>query len=153
MRRIYRAAAQSVILILFGAVIGAAVNALSSQPIPWIRPPKSVEKWPVVDAQTVYQHIQDGSAILIDARDANEFEAGHLPGAINIPASEFHASFQEYTNTLPRDIPLIVYCQGGECDQSHEVIQQLKALGFSELNLFQGGWREWEKEQRPIEKS
>ncbi|MEW6238132.1 MAG: rhodanese-like domain-containing protein [Candidatus Omnitrophota bacterium] len=154
MRRFYRAFAQSFILIAIGAIIGAAVNALSSQPIPWIRPPKSMEeKWPAADAQTVLQHIQDGSAILIDARDANEFEAGHLPGAVNIPASEFRKSFQEFADNLPRDIPLIVYCQGGECDQSHEVIQQLADLGFEKLLLFPGGWQEWEKEKFPNEKS
>ena len=145
---------QSFLIVLLGIVLGFAVNSASENPLPLKREPKNLhdERWPILAAEAVLQHVEEGTAILIDARDPNEYEAGHLPSAINLPEKFFIESFQEIGESLPREIPLVVYCQGGECDQSHQVLEQLSALAFQKLYLYPGGWNDWSAKEYPIEK-
>jgi len=50
--------------------------------------------------------------VLIDVRTLVEFELGHLFGSVNIPVSEFQDNLEAWTSHLPKDVPLIVYCNG-----------------------------------------
>ncbi len=145
---------QTFTILALSVVMGMAINALSRDPLPLIRPPDEREgKWPVLTADEVMQRIEEGSALAIDARDAKYFEEGHIPGAINLPASTFGETFAETGDTLPRDFPLIVYCQGGPCDESFDVLEHLEVLEFQSLHIYKGGWLEWEEKKLPVETS
>ncbi len=149
MNRIIQIVWQTLVICIVGTGLGFLVNAFSADPLPFVRQPLEVEKWPTVDAETVYEHVQNGSAILIDARDPHEYEAGHIPGALLLPASEFNEYFQAEGEALPRDYPLVVYCQGGDCEESHEVLQELENEGFQELYSYIEGWNGWKKTNYP----
>ena len=146
---------QTVIIVAVSAGLGLVVNSLSTQPLPLIYeviPPElQEEKWETVTVAEVMEHINNGTAIIIDARDPNEYEAGHIPGSLNLPETQFMDVFQELGDSLPREIPLIVYCQGGDCDQSHAVLERLKDFGFELLLLYPEGWNEWKETGYPTE--
>ncbi|MBN2326783.1 MAG: rhodanese-like domain-containing protein [Candidatus Omnitrophica bacterium] len=145
---------QSIGIIVISSIVGLLVNAVSSPSLPLIRPPdESDEKWTVVTGEEVLQHLQDGSAIFIDARDEKYFNEGHIPSAINLPASNFGEAFAEIGESLPREFFIIVYCQGSPCDESHDVLDHLELLGFQDLALYEGGWMEWEQNGHPAETS
>lgn len=95
--------------------------------------------------------IEEGSAIVIDAREAQEYRLGHLPGAVNLPAADFETAFLAIGESLPRDFPLIVYCQGGPCAESHDVLDYLSQYDFQDLFLYPGGWLEWKQRDMPCE--
>lgn len=154
MKRIAPYLWQAALIALIGAVAGFSVNQASETPLalaPTPTPPPE-ESWPVMDAAEVWDHVQNGTAIVIDARDPNEYEAGRVPGSVNLPESEFQTYFEEIGQGLPRaEVPLVVYCQGGLCDQSHIVLENLSELQFESLYLFQGGWEAWVERGFPTE--
>lgn len=85
-------------------------------------------------------------AVLLDVRPRQEFEAGHLRGALNIPLDELTGRMKE----LPRDRKIIAYCRGVYCVLADEAADLLLAEGFDIVRL-EGGWPEWQSEGRPID--
>jgi rhodanese-related sulfurtransferase len=94
------------------------------------------------------QLFQSGEATFVDARHEFDYRLGHIKGAINVPLKDF--SPQE-VGGLSKDRILVVYCDGQECNSSVELAQQLASLGFSEVKIFFGGWREWTDNKQPAE--
>jgi phage shock protein E len=66
-------------------------------------------------------------ALLLDVRTQEEFAAGHLEGAINIPVQEL----EERIDELPEGRPLVVYCQSGR--RSAKAVELLRAEGHEAI--------------------
>jgi rhodanese-related sulfurtransferase/predicted transcriptional regulator len=84
------------------------------------------------------------NAVLLDVRPRQEFDAGHLRGAINIPIDQLQDRFEE----LGRGRQIITYCRGEYCLFADEAAELLRANGFDVVRL-EGGWPEWQSEGRP----
>ena len=85
----------------------------------------------------------------IDAREALDYEEGHITGAINIPYYEF----EEYKNkleNLSKDEPVVTYCSGTDCDLSILLGNQLSSMGYKKVFIFFGGWPEWIDANYPV---
>jgi thiosulfate/3-mercaptopyruvate sulfurtransferase len=102
-----------------------------------------------VDAAWILAHLDDPQVALVDARSADEFSAGHIPGAVHV---DWHANVEagalrpdaELTALYAglRDTPTIVaYCKSGMRAALTYVI--LRALGFADVRLYDGSWNEW----------
>ncbi len=76
-------------------------------------------------------------AQLIDVREPNEFEAGHILGARNIPLSQLKMRMKE----LRQDKPVYLYCQNGT--RSARAAQMLYRKGYKDLSHLQGGFKKW----------
>lgn len=76
-------------------------------------------------------------AQLIDVREPNEFEAGHILGARNIPLSQIHARKAE----IRKDMPIYLYCQSGM--RSARAAGIVKKLGCTDINHLKGGFKNW----------
>lgn len=149
-----RSLLQTIGILVISGIVGLTVNGFSSKPLPLIRPVDEREgKWPSLTAEEVLKHVQEGSAIVVDARDEKYFNEGHIPGAINLPAARFGDAFAQVGEGMPRDFVCIVYCQGEPCDESLDVMDNLEVLEFKTILLFPGGWTEWEKKKHPVEKN
>ena len=85
-------------------------------------------------------------AVLLDVRTRQEFDAGHLRGAVNIPIDEL----PERLGELPRDRQVITYCRGEYCLFADEAAELLRAHGFDVVRL-KGGWPEWQSEGRLVQ--
>ena len=92
---------------------------------------------------TVHQLREREDVPLIDVREADEFAAGHVPGAVNLPMSVIGGRLDE----LP-DGAFDVICQVG--GRSARVVQALEALGYDATNV-DGGTGEWAAVGFPIE--
>ncbi len=82
-------------------------------------------------------------AILIDARTPDVYAAGHIPGALNLPVADFDTAYPPLKKTIEAASLLVVYCDGGDCELSHDLATMLKDLGHGPLQLFSGGFDEW----------
>jgi rhodanese-related sulfurtransferase len=83
----------------------------------------------------------DGS-VIVDARPARKkYDKGHVPGAINIP----NTFFDKQVDKLPaaKDTRLIFYCGGYKCPLSLKSANKAKALGYTNVMLFQAGYPAW----------
>lgn len=90
--------------------------------------------------------LRRGSVALLDVRPEDEFEAGHLPDAINIPLEQLEAMLDE----LPKDREIVAYCRGPYCVLSYEAVQRLRALGY-QVRRFDEGFPEWKAAGLPVQ--
>ena len=86
-----------------------------------------------------------GAVETVDVRNSSEFDAGHLPGAVNVPLGRL----AERLGELPRDRTLVVHCQTGA--RSVVAASLLKARGFDVAHLA-GDYAAWAAAGRPVEK-
>lgn len=144
---------QAAVLFVISAGVGVGLNTFSSEPLPWVREPMTFEdeRWTLVDADTVLEHINNGTAMLIDARSESVHKEAHILGSINIPEENLPDSLMEYQEFLPRDLLMIVYCGGGNCDQSVTVLEMMDGLGFEKLGLYKEGWEDWQAKEFPTD--
>ncbi|GGD07306.1 rhodanese-like domain-containing protein [Aquisalinus flavus] len=99
--------------------------------------PRYIELMPT---QAVEMIGKDTGLTVLDVRTAEEFAAGHLPGAINI---DYHADdFARQLATLPENRPVLVYCRSG--NRSGKTVPLLRDLGFADIRHMNGGWLAWQ---------
>lgn len=90
--------------------------------------------------------IRSGLVTVVDVRPKEEYAAGHLPGAINVPLAEI----EEMAGKLPRDREIIAYCRGPFCVLSFEAVAQLRKKGLQARRL-ETGFPEWKVAGLPVE--
>jgi rhodanese-related sulfurtransferase len=86
--------------------------------------------------------LRAGDVVLVDVRPEEEFEAGHIDGAVSIPIEELDERLAE----LPEDAEIIAYCRGPLCAYAHQAVRRLRDAGRSARRL-EGGWPEWKLAQ------
>jgi len=89
--------------------------------------------------------LRAGLVTLIDVRPAEEFAAGHIPGAVNIPIGELPRRI----DGLATDCTVIAYCRGPYCVYAFEAVAALRAKGYDARRLADG-YPEWWAAGRPI---
>lgn len=97
------------------------------------------------------QHFEDGSALFVDARPLNQYEAGRIAGAFPIPFEEIARGAPAVLDLLPTDYLLIIYCSGGDCESSHYVQTMLGEYGYTETAIFEAGYPAWADAGLPVE--
>mgnify|MGYP005846621299 CR=1 FL=1 len=90
-------------------------------------------------------------APFVDARLLHEFEAGHVEGAFWMPAETFmNGRIPDAVNFMDRAAPVVVYCGGGQCDASHNVVVLLQQLGFTRCHVMKDGYKAWQDAGHPV---
>ena len=84
--------------------------------------------------------------VVVDVRPAEEYAAGHLPGAISVPLDELEQRLSE----LPKRREVVAYCRGPYCALAPAAVRRLRARGYRARPL-EGGLPEWAAEGRPVE--
>ncbi|SRR5579871_6841315 len=92
------------------------------------------------------RRIRHRQVTVLDVRSEQEFAAGHLPGAINIPVNELRRRLNE----LPRSQQVVAYCRGAYCVFSYEAVAQLRSRGFEAYRL-EDGYPEWKAAGMAVE--
>lgn len=88
---------------------------------------------------------KSGEPLVLDLRPAEEYAAGHIPGALSIPARELEARIDE----LPRDRPIVAYCRGPYCSTVAEAVRMLRERGF-DVRRMQDSVLEWQAAGMPV---
>lgn len=92
------------------------------------------------------ERLRRGLVTVLDVRPADEFAAGHLPGAKNIPVHELEARLSE----LDPGQEVVAYCRGAYCVLSFEAVATLRARGLNARRL-EEGLPEWRAAGLPVE--
>jgi rhodanese-related sulfurtransferase len=94
-------------------------------------------------------------ALFLDARRSSVYAEGHIAGARSMPVWEsdvdarVKALFEE---GLDQQAPIVIYCSGGNCEDSHMLAEKLYMVGFDNLLIYKDGFPDWEKRGQPISK-
>jgi len=81
--------------------------------------------------------------VFIDARIPTDFEAGHLKGAINVPANTCQDEHQKAMADVAKDARIVIYCQSAGCPFAKKVAIKLITDGYSNVSLFKDDWQKW----------
>lgn len=91
-----------------------------------------------------------GKRTIIDVREYDEYAAGHLPGAINIPRGILEFKIGMVPECANKDGAFLIYCRTSGRAALSAV--QLQRLGYSNIVSMAGGFDAWNTENRPTEK-
>ena len=122
--------------------------ALSAEQKPYA--PESIQGVTTVSAEQVIDMIlANPDLIIIDCRKKTEYQKGHIEGAINILNTHLE---QEVLEQIAPDksTEMLFYCNGIRCIRSSSSIEKVQAWGYTNLNWFRGGWKEWLDKRFPI---
>ncbi len=87
-----------------------------------------------VDEDELLCRVKDGAVTVIDVRPREEFEAGHIPGAMSVPLSELKKRLRD----LPKDRDVVAYCRGPYCVMALDAVEILRKKGFRAHRLGHG---------------
>ena len=98
-----------------------------------------------VPASELLRSVKQGLVTVLDVRPAEEFIAGHLPGAINVPIDKL----ERFLAKLPKDKELVAYCRGPYCLMSYDAVEKLRKHGWRTRRL-EDGFPEWRAAGLPV---
>src|SRR5512133_622304 len=108
-----------------------------------------------ISSEEAWRAFQSGTPFL-DARRGSEFAEGHIAGAWSTPVWESDLddrllSFKAARRPGSED-PIVIYCSGGDCRDSHLLAEKLLGEGYFHLLIFRDGFPAWAAQGRPVQK-
>jgi len=99
-----------------------------------------------ISVQDVQSRVQNNGVVLLDVREKEEWDEGHLPGATFLPRGFLEVRVEK---AVPeKDKPVIVYCAGGT--RSAYAAKTLQDLGYKDVVSMAGGYGEWKNAGLPF---
>ena len=84
-----------------------------------------------VDREALLERVRRGEVVVLDVRPSEEYQAGHIPGALSVPLKELESRLEG----LPADQEIVAYCRGPYCMLAVEAVERLRARGFKATRL------------------
>jgi rhodanese-related sulfurtransferase len=144
---LYRAADEAAVMLL-GTIQLVAESNLAEVERLVSRYLRSKDGFEPVSSAELLRRARMGLVTVLDVRPAEEYAAGHLPNAINIPLRELKGRLAE----LPPDREVVAYCRGPYCVLAYEAVAELRRQGFAARRL-EHGLPEWKLAGLPVERS
>jgi len=145
---------------LLPAPVRPAPAATPPLPRPTPKPPPAFPPDPTnpvreITTAQAWQAFQ-AKALFLDARRSADFADGHVAGAWCAPVWEADVDTQitifEATTKPATQDPLVLYCSGGDCEDSHMLAGKLLKLGYRNLLIYRGGFPDWVEQGRPVQR-
>jgi rhodanese-related sulfurtransferase len=96
------------------------------------------------------------NALFLDARRTSVYEQGHIPGARTYSVWESDIDdkvqklFAERSDTSAQALPIVIYCSGGDCEDSHMLAQKLWGIQFNNVYVYKDGFPDWQQHGAPV---
>ena len=139
-----------VLILAVSLVSGLLARTRSENPLPWrqawgerLASQARAEGFAVVERAEVEAILAAGTHLVFDAREADEFHAGHLPGAMSLPGSAFDEHFPGILPLLMPEGPILVYCSSPACDAALNLARQLRDAGYPMVSYYADGYEDW----------
>ncbi len=98
-----------------------------------------------VGREELLARASDGDVIVLDVRPREEYEAGHIPGAISMPLDELRGRL----SSLPQNAEIVAYCRGAYCVLAPQALKLLQRHGFR-ARRYEEGLPEWRQAGLPV---
>jgi len=98
------------------------------------------------------ERARDGLVTVLDVRPPEEYAAGHVPGAVNIPLQELEQRLEELGNQKGENREIVAYCRGPHCVLAFDAVARLREKGLNARRL-EDGYPEWKTAGLPVEKN
>lgn len=108
-------------------------------------------KLEIADAILAKQIFDSGNALFVDARTREDYDNGHIPEAVSLPIGQFDELIDPFLDQYDIEQPIVTYCSGRTCEDSHNLAQLLIDFGYIDVKVFIDGYPGWEAEGFPVE--
>ena len=98
------------------------------------------------------ERVRDGLVTVLDVRPAEEYAAGHVPGAVNIALQELEQRLDELGNQEGENREIVAYCRGPHCVLAFDAVVRLREKGINARRM-EDGYPEWKAAGLPIEEN
>lgn len=131
---------------LMGLLFFLAWPAIADKPIA----PSEISGATSVSAEKLVElAVSMPQLIIIDARRKEEYEKGHIEGAVNLLDTEMTPD--KLAKIVPKmDTPILFYCNGERCLRSTNAARMALQWGYGKVYWFRGGWKEWTEKNLPV---
>src|SRR5262245_57030752 len=102
-----------------------------------------------VDAAAARELIDEGDPIVVDVREQDEWDEGHIPGAVHIPRGHLESRIERAAPDSAR--PVLLYCSAG--NRSAFAAKTLAELGYEDVVSLAGGFTDWKRNGFPVQLS
>jgi rhodanese-related sulfurtransferase len=92
---------------------------------------------------------RSGKALFLDARSEQDFNAGHIPKAVNIPPGKSFS--METKDPKVKSKLIIAYCHSKGCPLADDLARNVAAMGFTNIRVMSEGWEVWSQTGYPVE--
>ena len=146
---------EMVLVLSTAAILAAGGYLLRPGALPLMAgdPPAKVSELPfkVIALDAAVQMFTKGEALFADARPIASYEAGHIRNALNLEPGAVEEWAEKLIANYAPDQPIIAYCEGEQCQLSHELAERLTWLGYEKVFYLVDGWGQWKKRGLPID--
>lgn len=125
---------------------------------PAAAPARSKRGLPLIDQQRTAELFRDprrteGLILFVDARAPEPYARGHIPGAYPLDHYRLELYLTDLIGVAHLAQEIVVYCHGGECEDSDLAASDLQQLGVpaSKISIYAGGFDEWQRAKLPVE--
>jgi rhodanese-related sulfurtransferase len=117
--------------------------------------PPHPDKAAVEIAPADVEHLYRKRMLFLDARRSSVYTDGHIAGARNFPVWESDIDDRVkklFEEGLDQRAPVVAYCSGGDCEDSHMLAEKLYGVGFDNVLIYKDGFPDWQKRGFPVSK-
>ncbi len=147
------AAGQVGLIVLIAALLGISSALIRPDGIAlignWADGAASISDTETISLQEARVRHQEGRALFVDARAEEEYQRGHIKGALSLPLAEAELGFVAIIEQLDASELVIAYCDGESCDLSHHLATFLREIGIAEVRVLVNGWTLWQQAGQP----
>ena len=108
-------------------------------------------KLEIEDVTRAKKIFDTGHVLFVDARTRDNYDDGHIPGAVSLPVRQFDELIDTFMDEHAIEQPIVIYCSGRTCEDSHNLAQLLMDFGYVDVKVFIDGFPGWQAEGYPIE--
>jgi sulfur-carrier protein adenylyltransferase/sulfurtransferase len=100
-----------------------------------------------IDASHARDRIESGEPVVVDVREQDEWDEGHIPGAVHVPRGHLESRIERLAPDTSR--PVVVYCSAG--NRSAFAAKTLAELGYEDVVSLAGGFTDWKRNGFPVQ--
>ncbi|MGZ4419427.1 MAG: molybdopterin-synthase adenylyltransferase MoeB [Gaiellaceae bacterium] len=100
-----------------------------------------------IDATHARERIESGEPVVLDVREQDEWDEGHIPGAVHVPRGHLESRIERLAPDAAR--PVVVYCSQG--NRSVFAAKTLEELGYEDVVSLAGGFTDWKRNGFPLQ--
>jgi rhodanese-related sulfurtransferase len=153
-----RAARQILTLVILSAVAAVAANALRPDRLPLVGDWSAAARITTATGERMDISLGEAenlfltdAAVFIDARSEQDYAQGHIQNACSLPWQEVDLKFMGVMEALDLEMPIVTYCDGENCELSHNLALFLRDAGFLNTRVLVNGWTLWQQAGLPVE--
>ena len=118
--------------------------------IPIMQPAEANNPIRAIPLDKAFEKYKRWETLFVDARSYEDYMAGHIKGALNLPDYQFDEWIDDFLSRTDTDIEIITYCDGEDCSLGHNVAEKLYQLGFERVFYLVNGLTEWQESALPV---